>query len=355
MNKTNIQKIGQPHQWTQDDHNDAQQQSCSLTSSYKDINKQSSSQSSKSRLGEKEYLQSRDTKNAKFRNDRGSGSHTDSESYYDTISDQELVEDKKDIYEADTDEYNEKAFHFLPINNITIGPFKQRRFKTDIIRDNQDGWVKQSSKLMITSGLAPDLQVADGLYIVEKNQITFTVRNSSFTTIILYNDEPIKGLVGHKLSFVQRKVKSSTTNPNKPDQGNLINWHFKTKMFKVINSIRKLEQEEADKGNSTKENLPTYTWDINPKPQREVHDTLRPKVVSSKRKSLTLICPYCGEEDFYNCLCIEDEFSEQELPATYSRRSKIQERKAQPLFDNDQSSSFSSSFSQLLENNPLRE
>ena len=208
---------------------------------------------------------------------------------------------------------------------------------------------------MITSGLAPDLQVADGLYIVEKNQITFTVRNSSFTTIILYNDEPIKGLVGHKLSFVQRKVKSSTTNPNKPDQGNLINWHFKTKMFKVINSIRKLEQEEADRENSTKENLPDYTWDINSKPEREVPATQRTRVVSPKRKSPPLIYPYWGEEDFYNCLCIEDEFSEHEQTATYSRRSKIPRRKSQSLFYDDPSSSSSSSFSQCLESHPLKE
>ena len=101
----------------------------------------------------------------------------------------------------DLNTYNMTAFAVQPTEDVTI-PFMDQKIIHVKIMKNQTSMVhKPNTTFMLTSGMAPDPQIPEGLYSIDhEHSIRITIRNSSTGLLVLKQNRPIPGIVAHDLT-----------------------------------------------------------------------------------------------------------------------------------------------------------
>ena len=101
----------------------------------------------------------------------------------------------------DLNTYNMTAFAVQPTEDVTI-PFMDQKIIHVKIMKNQTSMVhKPNTTFMLTSGMALDPQIPEGLYSMDHNHsIRITIKNSSTGLLVLNQNRPIPGIVAHDLA-----------------------------------------------------------------------------------------------------------------------------------------------------------
>jgi hypothetical protein len=199
------------------------------------------------------------------------------------------------LEEEKAKEYNENGFHLYPTEQISIGPYRQKSFKVDIVQfpliptwpPPAQAFNQNYSKVMLTCGLSPDPQISDGIYVVKNNQVKISLRNNSKHRMLLNSHNPIKGLAGHKLDFVRQKVEALNSDPKMQYQDNLKSWHFSTKTYKMINGIQDLQTKEDCQDHLNSDNDSNYRWSIKSEDHHEPNGNRN--TVSQRQESPDLV------------------------------------------------------------------
>ena len=99
------------------------------------------------------------------------------------------------------DTYNMAAFAVHPTADVTIPFMDQRIIHIKVMENNTSMVHKPNTTVMLTSGMAPDPQIPEGLYSIDhEHSIRITIRNSSTGLLVLKQNRPIPGIVAHDLT-----------------------------------------------------------------------------------------------------------------------------------------------------------
>ena len=101
----------------------------------------------------------------------------------------------------DLDTYNMAAFAVHPTADVTIPFMDQKIIHIKVMENNTSMVHKPNTTVMLTSGMAPDPQIPEGLYSIDhEHSIRITIRNSSTGLLVLKQNRPIPGIVAHDLT-----------------------------------------------------------------------------------------------------------------------------------------------------------
>ena len=112
-----------------------------------------------------------------------------------------VITDAKDE-KTDITNYNMAAFAVQPTEDVTIPHMDQKTIHVQIIANNHRMIHKPGTTIMLTSGIAPNPQIPDGLYNVEHDHtMRVTIKNSSTGNLYIRQNRPIPGIVAHDLAM----------------------------------------------------------------------------------------------------------------------------------------------------------
>ena len=102
----------------------------------------------------------------------------------------------------DISKYNMATFAVQPTEDVTIPHMDQKTIHVQLISDNHRMIHKPDTTIMLTSGMAPNPQILDGLYKIEHDHtIRVTIKNSSTGNLFIQQNRPIPGIVAHDLEM----------------------------------------------------------------------------------------------------------------------------------------------------------
>ena len=109
----------------------------------------------------------------------------------------DMKEEIKDIAS-----YNMATFAVQPTEDVMIPHMDQKTIHVQLIANNHTMLHKPNTTIMLTSGIAPNPQIPDGLYSIDKDHtIRVTIRNSSTNNLYIRQNRPIPGIVAHDLAL----------------------------------------------------------------------------------------------------------------------------------------------------------
>ena len=93
--------------------------------------------------------------------------------------------------------------------------------------------IKDGSIVMMSCGLMPQPQVAEGNITVKNNTVVLSIRNSYGVNMTLYPHIPVPGITAHLLPYIREEV--TKVNPAMPTPliTNLPKWHLHMKKLKL--------------------------------------------------------------------------------------------------------------------------
>ena len=107
----------------------------------------------------------------------------------------------QEIPTEDLHTYNMAAFAVQPTEDRTIPFMDQTIIHGKDMKNNTSMVHKPNTTFMLTSGMAPDPQIPEGLYSIDhEHSIRITIRNSSTGLLVLKQNRPIPGIVAHDLT-----------------------------------------------------------------------------------------------------------------------------------------------------------
>ena len=101
-----------------------------------------------------------------------------------------VIDQEIPLEELDT--YNMAAFAVQPTQDVTIPFMDQKNIHVKIMENHTSMVHKPNTTFRLTSGLAPDPQIPEGLYSMDHDHsIRITIKNSSTGLLILNQNRPI--------------------------------------------------------------------------------------------------------------------------------------------------------------------
>ena len=137
-------------------------------------------------------------------------------------------------------EFNNSSYFIHSTENVTIPKYSNKEIKVKLFNKNSPNEIISNTTVSISCGLAPQIQLSEGIFEVTNSTTIIAIRNNANYPLKIKNHQLIKGTDCHLRSYVNNNtIKKNVCYSS---------YHLQCKTYKRMNQFH----NEAQKASSTK-------------------------------------------------------------------------------------------------------